>query len=426
MAITTVHKNTKVATGQEVATVLKNAQNKFDELYADTEALETGLAEVEGIAEAAGKVDSVSVNGGTPVQPDGNKNINLPIDKNTVGLDNVRNVDTTNALNITTGTLAEARISGSIARVDGTNLEHYYTKTEVDEMHDILAGGLRYKGGVSGTSGLAVAAVGDQYKATAAFTLGSTKVDVGDLVIAKKATTTFDATAWDVVPSGDDGDVYADASFPAGDKVLLSDGAGKKVKSSGKGIVTVVDADSTDANIPTARAVRAAYEAAYQEVRDEFVAKEEGKGLSTNDFTDVEKLKLAGVETGAQKNTVTGVKGGSESSYRTGQINITKANIGLGNVDNTSDMNKPISSAMQTALDAKQGKLQTAVFTAATWVSSDNANYGAYKLACGNGIVLGVYNATGVEIVVQKSRTSAGVCALYSDVAFEGYYVYLN
>lgn len=34
-------------------------------------------------------------------------------------------------------------------------------------------------------------------------------------------------------------------------------------------------------------------------------------------------------------------------------LNIDKADVGLGNVDNTSDVNKPISSATQTALDAK-------------------------------------------------------------------------
>ena len=34
--------------------------------------------------------------------------------------------------------------------------------------------------------------------------------------------------------------------------------------------------------------------------------------------------------------SVTGVKGDSESTYRTGDVNITKANIGLGNVDNKS------------------------------------------------------------------------------------------
>lgn len=52
------------------------------------------------------------------------------------------------------------------------------------------------------------------------------------------------------------------------------------------------------------------------------------------------------------KNTgVTAIKGSAESSYRTGDVNITKANIGLGNVDNTSDIDKPISNAQQLALD---------------------------------------------------------------------------
>lgn len=51
---------------------------------------------------------------------------------------------------------------------------------------------------------------------------------------------------------------------------------------------------------------------------------------------------------------VTGVKGNSESSYRRGNVNITKSNIGLGNVDNTSDANKPVSTAQQAALNLKQ------------------------------------------------------------------------
>ena len=49
-----------------------------------------------------------------------------------------------------------------------------------------------------------------------------------------------------------------------------------------------------------------------------------------------DKVKLDGIAEGAQVNTVTGVKGSSESAYRTGDINITKANIGLGNVENKS------------------------------------------------------------------------------------------
>lgn len=58
------------------------------------------------------------------------------------------------------------------------------------------------------------------------------------------------------------------------------------------------------------------------------VDKISGKGLSTEDFTTNEKIKLAAIESGAQANSITGVKGDSESSYRTGNVNITPANIG--------------------------------------------------------------------------------------------------
>jgi len=41
-----------------------------------------------------------------------------------------------------------------------------------------------------------------------------------------------------------------------------------------------------------------------QEVTDGFVAKETGKGLSTNDYSTEDKNKLAGIEAGATKNGV--------------------------------------------------------------------------------------------------------------------------
>ena len=44
----------------------------------------------------------------------------------------------------------------------------------------------------------------------------------------------------------------------------------------------------------------------------------------------------------------------SESLLGSGDIVLTKSSIGLGNVDNTSDANKPISTATQSALDKKQ------------------------------------------------------------------------
>ena len=76
-------------------------------------------------------------------------------------------------------------------------------------------------------------------------------------------------------------------------------------------------------------------------------------------FTAAERTKLSGIAAGAQVNTITGVKGNSETSYRTGNVNITKANIGLGNVDNTSDANKPISTAQQLAFDEVNDAIDT-------------------------------------------------------------------
>ena len=67
----------------------------------------------------------------------------------------------------------------------------------------------------------------------------------------------------------------------------------------------------------------------------------------TNEFSDAEKSKLAGLEAGAEVNVVTSV------ASKTGDVSLVKGDVGLGNVDNTSDANKPISTATQTALDLK-------------------------------------------------------------------------
>ncbi|MBW4968440.1 hypothetical protein KZZ04_19100, partial [Pseudoalteromonas sp. CR1] len=54
---------------------------------------------------------------------------------------------------------------------------------------------------------------------------------------------------------------------------------------------------------------------------------------------------------GAQVNTVTSVAG------KTGAVTLTKDDVGLGSVDNTSDASKPISTATQNALNNKVDKV---------------------------------------------------------------------
>lgn len=55
-----------------------------------------------------------------------------------------------------------------------------------------------------------------------------------------------------------------------------------------------------------------------------------------NDIQDAIIALESNGGSGGSGGDVTGVKGSNESSYRIGNVNITKANIGLGNVDNKS------------------------------------------------------------------------------------------
>lgn len=97
--------------------------------------------------------------------------------------------------------------------------------------------------------------------------------------------------------------------------------------------------NTSDANKPISTAT--------QNALNNKVDKVAGKKLSTEDYTSVEKTKLAEIEAGAQVNTVTSVAG------KTGTVVVTKSDVGLSNVDNTSDANKPISTNTQTALNLK-------------------------------------------------------------------------
>ena len=73
-----------------------------------------------------------------------------------------------------------------------------------------------------------------------------------------------------------------------------------------------------------------------------------GTGVEKYDYNSLDNIPIT---------TNTRVKGDAEAEYRTGDVNLTKANIGLGNVDNTSDANKPVSTAQQTALNGKVDKV---------------------------------------------------------------------
>jgi len=133
---------------------------------------------------------------------------------------------------------------------------------------------------------------------------------------------------------------------------------------------------------------------------DAKVDKEPGKALSSNDYTAPEKAKLAGIEAGANayvhpvgdgnlhlpatgtgnngKVLTAGATAGSATwqplptspvvsvAGKVGAVALTKTDVGLSSVDNTSDAAKPISTAMQAALDSKANVNASTTGNAAT------------------------------------------------------------
>lgn len=94
---------------------------------------------------------------------------------------------------------------------------------------------------------------------------------------------------------------------------------------------------------------------------------------------------------------------------------VTKALIGLGNVDNTSDANKPVSTAMLAALN---GKAQTNhASTGTSYGAGSGTNYGHVKVTEGNGLsisngVISMAASSAVPTFVYKCTGTADSIAI--------------
>ena len=94
-----------------------------------------------------------------------------------------------------------------------------------------------------------------------------------------------------------------------------------------------------------------------------------------------DKTKLNGIAAGAQVNSVTGVKGNAESTYRTGNVNITPANIGAAAASHNHAASNITSGTLSidrlpTITVAKGG-------TGATTAAAARTNLGVYGMASG-------------------------------------------
>lgn len=359
--------------------------------------------QIDSMMQAAGTVKTVN-----SVQPD--QNGNVQISKNDIGLDNV---DNTSDADKPISTAAQGALDQKVDKVPGMGLsQNSFTDaeeeklgalptsaelaTELSEKVDKEAGkGLstndfttaeknKLQGIQEGAQVNTVTGVkGDSETTYRTGNIEITKNNIGlgnvdNTADSDKPVSTAMRTALDGKVDKETGKGLSSNDFTTEEKNKLAGiEAGAEVNVQANWNETDQTADSFIKNKPSIPSKTSdltndsgfVTDAAMQSALDQKVDKVQGKQLSTEDFTSAEKTKLAGIEAGAQVNTITGVKGDAEAAYRTGDVNITKANIGLGNVDNTSDLDKPISTATQAALTQKQDVL---TFDNVPTASSDN------------------------------------------------------
>lgn len=91
------------------------------------------------------------------------------------------------------------------------------------------------------------------------------------------------------------------------------------------------------------------------------VDKIQGKSLSTADYTNEEKDKLATIENNSQENIIEKIqKNGVDLKIINKVVNLilSKNDIGLNNVDNTSDLDKPLSNAAKEAIKNRRPTIE--------------------------------------------------------------------
>lgn len=126
-------------------------------------------------------------------------------------------------------------------------------------------------------------------------------------------------------------------------------------------------------------------------------------------MADINQVQLPD---GSQYNIKDSNSGYATESYVQDQISgITKATIGLGNVDNTSDMNKPVSTAQQTALN---GKTNTSVIA---YTESSATATKRYEI--GDQFILNGVLYTATAIIANGGTITVGTNCTASDTIIE-------
>lgn len=112
----------------------------------------------------------------------------------------------------------------------------------------------------------------------------------------------------------------------------------------------------------------------------------------------------------------------SSVAGKTGPVVLVKGDVGLGNVDNTSDADKPVSTAQQTALNAKANSSDLAADTGAAAIGYIEAGAGAIGLTL-QALLRGMWTLAagyGVDAAATPAQNTAGINAAIAAVGAAG------
>lgn len=333
---------------------------------------------------------------------------NINLTKDDVGLSNVPNIDATNRANHT-GTQLSTTISDLQETIEdtigtkvkaGTNVSVSYNDTTGETTISSIDTGEANTASNIGTSGVGIfkqkTGTNLEFKKINA---GSNKITITDDVVNNEVDVNVVEANFTGIPQSAVTNLITDLTSKQ--STLVSGTNIKTIEGQsilGSGNIDLTKNDVGLSNVDNTSDINKPISIATQTALDLKVDKVAGKQLSTEDYTTNEKNKLAGIQSGAEVNvnadwnaisgdahilnkpstftpsahthpisqvdnlqTTLDGKESTISAGTTGQYwrgdktwqTLNKSAVGLSNVDNTSDANKPISNATQSALNAK-------------------------------------------------------------------------
>jgi hypothetical protein len=164
-----------------------------------------------------------------------------------------------------------------------------------------------------------------------------------------------------------------------------------------KSMVGLGSVDNTsDAAKPISTATQTALDA---KASNTALSNHEADTTNIHGITDTSVLATATTVATAKSEAITAAGTAADTKVSNAVAALTKSSVGLGNVDNTSDANKPVSSATQTALDLK-ANLASPTFTGNPIAPTQTTGNDSTRIATTAFVKASIQNIDSLDLVL--------------------------